>query len=136
MKKMMRCDLDRVGATASLLCALHCGLLPVLINFPLLTGLAILTASWIETMLVLLAVVVGLTSFCPSYRLHRRVYPQALFATGLAAMLLGRYLFDPTAEWMDAVMGGGGALFIVAGHLINRTLCRRCLRCATAWHKQ
>ena len=70
--------LDRLGATGSLLCALHCALLPVLIALLPSMGFAGLMGDGIEEGFVLFASLLGLFTIVQGYRRHRAV--RALWA--------------------------------------------------------
>ena len=80
--------LDRLGATGSLLCALHCALLPVVIALLPSIGLAGFLGERIEVAFVLFASAVGLYSLVSGYRRHRLWQALALMLPGLLICLL------------------------------------------------
>ena len=74
--------LDRIGATGSLLCALHCALLPlVIVALPSL-GLASVLGDRVEEAFVLFASLVGGYSVLAGYRRHRLWQALALMPGG------------------------------------------------------
>jgi hypothetical protein len=112
--------LDRLGATGSLLCALHCALLPVVIALLPSIGLAGLLGERIEVAFVLFASAVGLYSLVSGYRRHRLWQALALMLPGLLILWVG-ILYPPLhqAQWAHAgVMTVGGTLVGLA-HLAN-----------------
>ena len=115
--------LERLGAAGSLLCAVHCALLPLVIA--LLPSLGI--ASWLgedfERGFVLFATLLGLFTLLWGYRRHRAVRALGMLIPGLGALWLG-VSFDPLHEAVmphAVVMTLGGTLVGLA-HLANLRL--------------
>ncbi|MGN6512104.1 MAG: MerC domain-containing protein [Lysobacteraceae bacterium] len=115
--------LDRVGATGSLLCAVHCALLPMVLA--LLPPLGV--AGWLdddfERGFVLFASGLGLFTLLWGYRRHRAVRALRLLVPGLLALWLG-VLYAPLHEAAvphAIVMTLGGTLVGLA-HLANLRL--------------
>jgi hypothetical protein len=116
--------LDRLGAGGSLLCAIHCALLPALAL--VLPSLSVVSKSAedIEWLFVIIASVVGLTSLLTGYRRHGSAWALLLLVPGLAALWAGLLHALPHDGWPHAVsMTAGGAL-IGAAHLANLRLHR------------
>lgn len=126
--------LDKFGATASLLCAVHCALLPFAITLLPLAGLAFLADERIEWALLGLSGLVGTTSLCLGYREHRSKGALALLAAGLGLLAIGHIVAHehhhaaPASPWKAPLIVVGG-LAVAASHLINRRLCHRCRTC-------
>lgn len=115
--------LDRLGATGSMLCALHCALLPVLIAALPSLGLASAASDTFEVAFVLFASLVGSYSLLTGYRQHRLWQALALMLPGLLILWVG-VLYPPIhhSRWPHAlVMTAGGALVGLA-HLANLRL--------------
>ena len=117
--------LDRIGATGSLVCAVHCALLPLL--FALLPSLGI--AGWLgdgfELGFVLFASLFGLAVLAWSYRRHRTWRALALLVPGLLVLWLG-VLYPPLHHSVvphALAMTAGGTLVGIA-HLANLRLNR------------
>jgi hypothetical protein len=81
--------LDRLGATGSLLCAVHCALLPVLIALLPSLGIATWMSDGFEEGFVVFATLLGLFTLIQGYRRHRAVRALWLLLPGLAALWLG-----------------------------------------------
>lgn len=112
--------LDRAGATASLLCAIHCLLAPVLAATAA-AGALIFFHRELETFFVLSSLAVGAWSLGWGYLHHRKALVPALFvlaaAAFLVALLPGHGADHGAAELTGMVAGG---LALAAGHLLNR----------------
>lgn len=115
--------LDRLGATGSLLCAIHCALLPLLIALLPSLGLAIWLGEGFERGFVLFATLLGLFTLIWGYRRHRVVRALGLLVPGLAVLWLA-VLYPPVHQAVIAhavTMTFGGTLVGMA-HLVNLRL--------------
>lgn len=122
--------LDAVGAAASLACAVHCALLPLVITLLPLMGLAFLADDRVEWALLALSALLGIGSLCLGYRRHRSRRALAILSVGLALLVSGRIIESheqPGALGVSLVVLGG--ITVAASHLLNRRLCRSCVTC-------
>lgn len=112
--------LDRLGATGSLLCALHCALLPVVIALLPSIGLAGLLGERVEQGFVAFATLVGGYSVLSGYRRHRLWQALLLMAPGLAVLWLG-VLYAPIhhSQWPHAIVMTLGGTLVGLAHLAN-----------------
>ena len=78
--------LDRIGATGSLLCAVHCAVLPLLIALLPSLGIARWLGEEFELGFVVFATLFGLAVLAWSFRRHRALRALALLLPGLAAL--------------------------------------------------
>src|SRR6476619_8482533 len=78
--------LDRLGATGSLVCAIHCALLPLLIALLPSLGIAVWLGDDFERGFVLFATLLGSFTLVWGYRRHRVVRALGLLVPGLAAL--------------------------------------------------
>ena len=121
--------LDKLGASSSSLCAVHCALMPIVITFLPLIGLGWLASGWVEWALFTSSAVLGTSSLCLGYRQHGNKVALRTLAIGLSVLALGR-LGDMHhwAPYYAALLVVGG--FTVAGsHYINHRLCHSCHSC-------
>ncbi len=115
--------LDRIGATGSLVCAVHCALLPLVIALLPSLGIAAWLGDDFERAFVVFATLFGLAILAWSYRRHRTLRALALLLPGLAALWAGilvaslHHALVPHA----VVMTFGGTLVGLA-HLANLRL--------------
>ena len=115
--------LDRVGATGSLLCAVHCALLPALLALAPSLGLSFWLSDGVERAVVVFVTFLGLFSLLWGYRSHRALHALALLVPGLLALWAG-LLYPPLHESVvphAVVMTFGGTLVGLA-HLVNLRL--------------
>jgi hypothetical protein len=121
--------LDRLGAVASLVCAVHCAAMPLSVTWAPFVGLDFLVKEQTEWALIGLSLSIGSLSLLPSYaRKHRQWRPLLLFILGAVLILVLRLLENEGSSLEPPAMVIG-ALLITCAHLINRRLCRSCLTC-------
>ena len=121
--------LDRLGAAASLACAIHCAAMPLLAGLLSLVGMSFLASEQVELSLVGLSLGVGVLSLAPSYaRKHRQWRPLLIFAFG-AGLIIAVRLLAVEGSRLEAPAMALGALLITCAHLVNRRLCQSCAVC-------
>lgn len=109
--------LDGAGMTASMLCAVHCALLPLVITLLPLWGLEFLAEEWVELFMIGLALIIGVASLGTSFKKHhRRKMPLLLLAAGFGLILLGHFL---GSEALEPVLLPLGGVTIAAAHYVN-----------------
>ena len=115
--------LDRLGATGSLLCAIHCALLPVLIALLPSLGISAALAPSLEVGFVLFATLFGLAVLVSSYRRHRAVRALGLLIPGLLVLWVG-ILYPPLHHSVvpHAVAMTFGGTLVGLAHLANLRL--------------
>lgn len=116
---------DRVGATASFLCAIHCALLPFVFTLLPLVGLGFLASHGFERGFVVFAVALAMVALVIGYRRHRHLLPLLLAGPGLALLLLGVTLVDLHALTVHSVLVTCGGLLVASAHFINLYIDRR-----------
>ncbi len=116
---------DRVGFAASVLCAVHCAMLPLALA--LLPALGLRFAGWtdIDQAFVIFATLLGLTTMTLGYRRHRAFRAWALLLPGLALIWAGSFtpLHDHGLAHVLVMTLGGFAL--AAAHGLNLRLSHR-----------
>jgi len=118
--------LDRIGITATSLCALHCILLPVLLPALPLLGLSFLADhAWEHIFLLITAVLGSVALFSGFKKYHRRIYPFYLLFLGVGIYWIKHDFSEDIQPYFIVI----GASLIVAAHLINLKLCNNCREC-------
>ncbi|MEP6633846.1 MAG: MerC domain-containing protein [Luteimonas sp.] len=127
--------LDRLGATGSLLCAIHCAVLPVLIALLPSLGIAAWLGDGFERGFVLFATSIGLFSVIWGYRRHRAVRALSFLLPGLAALWIG-VLYPPLHHALvpHAIAMTFGGTMVGLAHLANLRLNHRHVHDATCVH--
>lgn len=115
--------LDRIGATGSLVCAVHCAALPLLIALLPSFGIATWLGDGFELGFVVFASLFGLAILAWSYRRHRTLRALALLLPGLAALWTA-VLFPPLHHALvpHAVAMTFGGTLVGLAHLANLRL--------------
>ena len=118
-------SLDRIGGTASLGCAIHCALMPAIVPFLPLLGIAWLADERVEWGLLGTTAVIATAAIGRGYLHHRRRLPAAIVLTGLALVLAGR--LGEQAGWFIApgLMAVGGVT-VALGHWRNHRASCQC----------
>lgn len=116
---------DRIGATASMLCAVHCALLPFVLGVLPLIGLGFLAGHTFERIFVACAAVLAAGSIFLGYRRHRR--PQALFLMlpGIALLVLGIVVDIDLHLVVHTVTVVCGGVLVASAHATNLVLAHR-----------
>ncbi len=110
----------------SLLCAVHCAILPVVFVVLPSVGLALALSDRVELAFVLFASLVGTVSLVRGFRRHRAGLALMLLAPGLALLWAG-VRWPPlhhAAVPHALAMAAGGSLVAVA-HFLNLRFARR-----------
>lgn len=138
--------LDRAGAIASFLCAIHCALMPLVITLLPLLGLSFLASEPVEWALLAASATLGSWSLCLGFRQHRSRRVFMVLGVALALLVAGRIFHQPHlygfhggehhlhehhfGAWGPILMVLGG-LTMMSAHLLNHRLCHACKRCSS-----
>ena len=126
--------LDRAGATASFLCAIHCALMPLVVTLLPLLGLSFLASEPVEWALLGASATLGSLSLCLGFRKHRKRRVFMVLAIALALLVAGRIFHEHHfGAWGPILMVLGG-FSMMGAHLLNHSLCRSCTRCCSHEH--
>ena len=106
---------DILGISASILCAIHCALLPLLlVSLPVL-GVNIIHNAGFEYGMIALAFLVGSLALLHGFRHHHRhPGPWMLFTTGLL-LLVAKQIWHEYELWFLPFAVG----FVIGAHVVN-----------------
>jgi hypothetical protein len=113
---------DRVGAVGSLLCALHCALLPLLLAALPTLGLGALGGVDIDQAFTVFATLLGVTMLGFGFRKHRAFRAWMVLVPGLVLVWLGSFTSLHTHSTAHVLLMVAGGLAIAAAHLVNLRL--------------
>ena len=115
--------LDRLGATGSLVCAVHCALLPLVIALLPSLGIALWLGEDFELGFVTFATLLGVFTLVWGYRRPRVVRALGLLIPGLVALWAG-VLFAPLHHALvpHAITMTFGGTLVGLAHLANLRL--------------
>jgi len=115
---------DFLGFVASMLCAIHCAALPLILTFSALSGLSFLANHAIEFVFLGISAILAVWSLIPSYKhKHHNARPLQIVALGFVFLISSRFLPHGFTEHFMTAIGG----FIVAvAHITNWKLSKKC----------
>ncbi len=115
-------SIDIIALTSSLICAMHCAAIPILLSFSSLSSLHFLGDPYIEWTFIVLGILFVFVSLWPSYKKHhRKIKPLFCASLGFALIALGRFEFTELWEICNTVIG---ALLVSVAHYFNWRLLR------------
>jgi hypothetical protein len=118
--------LDLMGTCVSLMCALHCLTVPLLVTVFPLAGAGVFLGGSLEVLFLAASVALATGSLCWGFRRHRRWQMFIVLGAALTMIGVGRFLARESFELVFVVMG---AAVLAGGHLLNRYLCLTCRVC-------
>jgi len=126
--------LERLGTFASMACAVHCALMPVLIGAGAAGTFSFLNREPVEWGMVLLAAVVGTVAAWKGFRAHGNLAVVTVLLLAVVALIgHAAHLFDATGHdghnhgvaWSGVVAG----IALAASLFVNNRMCRSCHDC-------
>jgi len=108
---------DFFGFSASMLCAVHCAVLPFLLSLSPMVGLRALQNPWIEYVIILISFCIASYTLVRSYHKHHQ-RKQALIIVVLGFLLIATgHLIGH--GWQEILFTSSGAVTVAVAHLIN-----------------
>jgi lipid-A-disaccharide synthase-like uncharacterized protein len=109
--------LDKVGLFLSVLCAVHCALLPILITVLPLLGTSLTHNLTLEISLIGSSLLIAGFVFVKDYiQTHKSLLPLLLLSVGIGAKMLALFYFEHSYE---PVVITSGAAFIALAFFAN-----------------
>lgn len=110
-------NIDLFGMTVSIVCAIHCALLPILVTLGTLGALSFLTNPMFEPIVIGISCVIALVSLLPTYLKHGdQPFPLLLMTVGIFLLVASRI---EAFEVFETPLTVVGAVAIAAAHMIN-----------------
>ncbi len=111
---------DALGITASLACAVHCAVLPLLFTSLPFLGIDFVQDKAFEYGMIGLAFIVGVIALTHGYkRHHHKLYPVAIFTAGFFFLVLKEWF--PARELPFLLLA---VSLILLAHYLNYRQCR------------
>jgi uncharacterized membrane protein YoaK (UPF0700 family) len=111
---------DAFGIAASVACAIHCAVLPLILSSLPLFGINIIENQGFEFLMIALAFVVGVYSlYHGRKRHHHSYYPMVLFAAGISLLFIKSMLHSHSLMLLLPAVS-----LVVIAHYLNYKLCR------------
>jgi drug/metabolite transporter (DMT)-like permease len=127
VKSNYRSRWDVISIGASLACAVHCVVLPVLFTTLPLFGIEILENIYLELLTIFVTMGIGGWALWKGYhKIHRHLSIVVLFLIGLAFMISGNFFSSESIEMSTKMIG---AILIIIAHIRNWQLSKNCKDC-------
>jgi uncharacterized membrane protein YoaK (UPF0700 family) len=111
---------DAFGIAASVACAIHCAVLPLLLSSLPLFGINIIENQGFEFIMIALAFIVGVYSLYHGRKKHHHsYYPMLLFAAGIGILFIKSILHSHSLMLLLPAVS-----LVVIAHYLNYKLCR------------
>ncbi len=124
----------KAGVWASLICAIHCTILPLLMILIPTTGVYLFINETFEFVLLGLSLLFNITNICFGYRQHKSNKAVAILAFGIFSFVVGRLMHHHSEDHkihfdiFNILMISGGLLMALSS-FINDKLCSNCNKC-------
>lgn len=117
--------MDFIGFITSMLCAIHCSCLPLLLGTMPLVGLEFLENPSMEYGIILLSFLIASTALLKCYtKHHKKPFPLIIVAFGFTLIILGHLL---QFGLLEIFFTSGGAIAVSIAHLMNWKCTKRAL---------
>jgi len=124
MRLHRRISWDGLGIFTSLLCAIHCAVLPLAVSFLPLLGLGFMRTPLFEYGMIGLAFVIGTWALWHGFnRHHHRVTPWLLFVGGMILLIAKEIWARYELYFLPFAVG-----LIISAHVVNYRLSRHRVR--------
>ncbi len=108
---------DLISVIASIVCAIHCILLPIFFSTLPLMGLELIENVWIELSSILVTLIVGGKAIYKGYiSHHRNILIVFLFLHGIVIFLISDFIPAQVNQVLIKLLG---AICIIAAHIYN-----------------
>jgi hypothetical protein len=128
-------NLDKIGITTSVLCAIHCTLLPILIVAVPIFSISLFATELFEWVILSLSLILCLFSLCFGFQKHKSFKAFSYAGIGFSLLIIARMLhhhFESNHEFkfdlFNLILLAGG-FFVTLSHVINSKLCKKCSVC-------
>lgn len=116
---------EKVGISLSILCAIHCAALPIMLTaFPLI-GAEVTENHFLENVLVGGSILFAFYSLIRDYLIHKNFAAIILCVAGFAGILLSHHL-PQTLQAASAWLAVAGGLMVATSYLFNFRLRKTC----------
>ena len=118
-----------LGISASVICAIHCAVAPLLLSSLPLFGVNIIENQWVELILLGIAFLVGVTTLWHGYQKHHhKKAPLILFSAGMTCFVIHQFYETNYGIWLWILPGVTSIIF---AHMVNYQHCKSSQNCYT-----
>ncbi len=120
---LRKTSVDKFGVFTSMVCAVHCSVLPIISSLLPLSGLSFFEKPEVEFGFIGMSLIIALYSLIPSYlKIHKSKTPSLIVLFGFSLITLGHL---SGLEAMEAYTSTLGGLSIAFAHILNITLLKK-----------
>ena len=126
---------QQYGLYASLLCAVHCTVLPFFLIFIPTIGLTLFINDLFEWIMLSVSLLINLTTICYGYTKHKSLKAVMLLGIGIILTLVSHLLnkhnhdhFEFNLYNLFIILGGVSICF---SNFLNHKLCTKCKKCSS-----
>lgn len=124
---MFKINYDALGIAASIACAIHCAILPIMLTSLPVLGINIINNIWFEIGMILLAAAIGFYSLRHGYtKHHHKKTPVVLFITGILLLIVKQIFHAQQLFFLFPAVG-----LIITAHFLNYRECNKANKCQT-----
>jgi predicted membrane channel-forming protein YqfA (hemolysin III family) len=127
--------LDKAGMVASVTCAVHCMIMPLIITLLPIFGLSLFATEEFEWILLMISAMLGVTSLCFGFRKHKSFKAFSFLGIGLTMIVIGRLMHEHINHLkvfhfdLYLLFLVIGAIMVALSHWLNNRLCNTCQPC-------
>ncbi len=122
--------IHKTGLILSLLCTIHCVLLPFILTIFPYFFISLFLSEKIEIYILLTSLIFSSMSVCFGLKTHKNFKILPIFATGLIIILIAKTIFHSHESNSHNILMIIGGLIISVSHFLNNKLCIKCKRCS------
>ncbi len=117
--------MDIFGIGTSVVCALHCAILPFFLSSIPFWNLLMSESIWLEIFIICSSLIFGLMAFYKGcFVQHKKKVPVVLFSIGFTLLLINLVVANLVLVFIPAA-----SILIISGHLLNFKFCRQHKNC-------
>jgi hypothetical protein len=126
--------MNRLGFWSSLICAIHCTILPLVLILIPTSGVYLFINETFELVFLIVSLLINIANLCFGYKVHKSNKALGILASGLFLFLVGRLLHKHNDEHViqydlfNFFMILGGVMMAFSS-LINTKMCNTCKKC-------
>ena len=125
IKALKKINLDTIGISASLACAIHCAVLPLIFTSLPIFGLEILHNKTFEYGMIAFAGIIGSYALYHGWKKHHhKKLPLIIFLVGLAFLILKEVFINE-----ELLLLIPAATCIIGAHILNFRDCKKANHC-------
>ena len=126
--------MNRLGFWSSLICAIHCTILPLVLILIPTSGVYLFINETFELVFLIVSLLINIANLCFGYKVHKSNKALGILASGLFLFLVGRLLHKHNDEHViqydlfNFFMILGGVMMAFSS-FINSKMCNTCKKC-------